>query len=409
MLSTLRTLLNKFMGLIFLFSLVFYSQSVFANTYTDSAHGSSSYGVERTAWTAPYVPGNCAHCHEQHTAEADGHLLIANSFSDVLTQPYVTSTTACFACHAGITGSLQNNPFNNYDYSATFGGASATTSNIMAAFNQPSYHNLNDVKRYITGYSGTKSFSNFPAETNPCSGCHNVHIARANKRYPGHPTFTAISRPSDHENLWGDEEDNTSELMTSYGSAYQPPIRSGSNLEPDGVSSSRVIQAAKTPNYNALCIDCHNSTNIIYSTTLGRNLLTFNWSLEVHGQGEAHDWYAEQEILPPYSDSNLGNYVLSCMDCHEPHGSPNTLLIRSRVNGSTVVMPPGSSYWNELCKSCHLAASELQNFHHKTRLEADYSCTDCHYSDKPNADPVSLKPCYPCHHHGSSTGGFKTF
>ena len=400
-------LAKKLPGLTFLLLLVFSSQTAFANSYSLSAHGNSSYGVERTVpWASPYVQGNCAHCHEQHTAVADSYLLLAYGFSNVIEQTYSTSDSACFACHAGLTGSLQVVPFNNNDYSATFGGASATTTDIMAAFNQPSYHNLNDVKRYITGDSGSKSFSDFPAESNPCSGCHNVHIARANKRNIGDPTFTAISRPSDHDNLWGDD---TSELMSSYGSGYQPPIRSGINLEPDGLSSNRAAQAAKTPNYNALCIDCHNSSNIIYSTTLGRNLLTFDWSLEVHGEGVAHDWYAETELLSPYTDANLGDYVLSCMDCHEPHGSPNTLLIRGRVNANTVVMPASANYWNELCESCHLAASQLQNFHHKTRIAAGYACTDCHYSNKPKDDPILLKPCYPCHHHGSSTGGFKTF
>jgi hypothetical protein len=40
--------------------------------YTISAHGNTSYGVNRTGLNTPinfgYSIGNCAHCHEQHTS-----------------------------------------------------------------------------------------------------------------------------------------------------------------------------------------------------------------------------------------------------------------------------------------------------------------------------------------------------
>ncbi|MBE9485560.1 MAG: hypothetical protein IMY82_00140, partial [Chloroflexi bacterium] len=109
MFSALRTSVKKLLGLTFLLSMLFSPQTVSAGPYADSAHGNTDYGVERTTLAAlvpPYLQGNCGHCHEQHTAVADGHLLLADSFSGATTNSYSQSDSACFACHACV-GSLQ--------------------------------------------------------------------------------------------------------------------------------------------------------------------------------------------------------------------------------------------------------------------------------------------------------------
>lgn len=396
---TVRSLSREFLGPVFIFLLLFCPALVSAGPYSDSAHGNSSYGVNRLGETN--VQGNCRHCHEQHTGAAGG-LLLADSFSGVTANPYTADDNVCFLCHRSV-GSVQSGGINNNDYSATFGGSSASTTGIMAAFNQNSYHNLYDLRQYITGASGTKSFPSFPQGTSPCSGCHNVHLAKANKRYPGDPTYTAISRPSDHESLWGD--DSPAERMTFLGTAYQPPNYVGGNLEPDGASAIQATQAAKTPYYDALCIDCHNSSNLIYSTALGRNLRTFNWSLETHGEGPAADWVGTTEMQPPYAELSLGSYVLSCMDCHEPHGSSNIYLIRPSVNAGSLTLL-STADWDQLCSRCHVAATDLRNFHHKVRGEAGYDCIDCHLTAN---EKDGVKECITCHYHGSSAGGLKTF
>ena len=407
MFSTLRTLTKKLLGLTFLFSLSFSPLSVSAGPYLDSAHGNTGYGVERTALASSHTQGNCGHCHDQHTAAADGYLLLTDNFSDVTTNPYSTSDPACFACHSNVD-QLQTGITNN-NYSATFGGAAATTTSIRAAFNQTSYHNLYDIKEFITDTTVTKPFDDFPTESNPCSGCHNAHIAKANKRSPGNPSSTAISRPSDHNNLWGDD---TTERMTSaaYGTSYQPPYYSGSSslLEPDGLSSDKATQAAKTPDYITFCTDCHNATNVIWSTKSSRNLKTFDWDLEQHGAGAATD-STKVEMIAPYSDANLGSFILSCLDCHEPHGSNNSYLLRTSVNASPVDLPAGTEddaqEWDHLCSSCHLAASDLRNFHHL--VSGDFDCLDCHYT-KPPTVPL-VRNCITCHYHGSAAGLHKTF
>ena len=378
-----------------------------AGPYSDSAHGDTNYGVNRSVLaTEGYAVGNCAHCHEQHASIAGTEptpalgvaefCLMAENFSGKLYNTYTESDSVCFYCHTSL-GSLQSGGItnNNENYSATFGGAAATTTGIMQAFNQASYHNLYDLKRYITGVSGSKTFSSFPADSNPCSGCHNIHIAKRNKEYPGNPAYSAISKPSDHDNLWGVTTPDERMSALSYGAAYQPPYYDGSaGLEPDGSSLVATTQAEKTPDYNAFCTDCHNSTNIIYSTTLSRNLRTIDWATEKHGAGDA-DTYIN--VDPPFTagSSKLG-YILACTDCHEPHGSPNAFLIRPDVNGASLgATISGFSDTNMLylCARCH--EDNNQQIHHVLN---DYpytamQCGTCH-SGYPMA-------CTNCHYHGS--------
>ncbi|TSA10432.1 MAG: hypothetical protein D4R73_05235 [Deltaproteobacteria bacterium] len=364
------------------------SSNLYAGPYTSSAHGDSAYGVSRRG-TSQYGKGHCAHCHEQH-ASIDGNepepvdgepskwCLFANNFNTgAISKPYWQRDNLCFFCHYSGAGSLQNQAVNNYSYSYTFGGAVSLTNpdNIFDAFYSPSYHNLKDIYDFITGARGSHiNFADFPADSNPCSGCHNVHIAKRNKAYPGNPSYTAISRPSQHAGLWGDDPAERMSSVT-YGTNYQPPYYRGlTNLEPDGASSDRAIQAAKTPDYVTFCTDCHNATNTIESTTLGRAVRKIDWSSSgnVHGQRSRdsdHSMDGEIIVKPPYDITVSSNFVLACTDCHEPHGSPNYgYLIRGEVNGGiTDVSANTNSDWNTLCSKCH------------THSHSMGPCIDCHY------------------------------
>jgi cytochrome c553 len=362
------------------------SSNLYAGPYTSSAHGDSAYGVSRRG-TSQYGKGHCAHCHEQH-ASIDGNepepvdgepskwCLFANNFNtSAISNPYWQRDNLCFFCHYSGAGSLQNQAFNNYSYSYTFGGAVSLTSpdNIFDAFYSPSYHNLKDIYDFITGARGSHiNFADFPADSNPCSGCHNAHIAKRNKAYPGNPSYTAISRPSQHAGLWGDDPAERMSSVT-YGTNYQPPYYRGlTNLEPDGASSDRAIQAAKTPDYVTFCTDCHNATNTIESTTLGRTVRKIDWSSsgDAHGQRARSPECRDKTIVKPPYDNAINNYALACTDCHEPHGSGNySYLIREGVNGGITAVT-GNTYtaWKTLCQRCH-----YKDHHH------DQSCINCHY------------------------------
>ncbi len=42
------------------------------------------------------------------------------------------------------------------------------------------------------------------------------------------------------------------------------------------------------------------------------------------------------------------NFVMSCTDCHEAHGSPIGSMLRTTVNSG-----PGTTVWNNMCNNCH--------------------------------------------------------
>lgn len=408
-----------------------------AGPYTQSAHGSSDSGAARTdIAVSTYSRGNCAHCHEQH-AGIDGHepdpasgspspyALFADNFSKVTGKPYTTADNFCFFCHATI-GSLQAGGITNNDYAATFAGfISASPVSVFEAFNQAgeahgSYHNLEDIRIFAEN-----RFSFFSQYSNPCVVCHNPHRARRNKSTPSDPSLTVISRVGTHDSLWGDDD---SERIRSYTSNYQAPYFEGSTstYEPGGTP---ITDGSLTPDYNTFCSDCHNSTDIITSTPLERNLKQFSWSApggDTVSAGDKHGKNSYTEDVVTRSPYNTPAYVLSCLDCHEPHGSPHAFLIRRGVNGEEidqlVTINGDDNSMGLLCRKCHQDdAAQLGNSnrinqwrtshhgHHDDPTKDGFS-TDlpygasqvsgcgCHeVQDNTTRLPI---PCGNCHGHG---------
>ncbi|MCB2181929.1 MAG: cytochrome c3 family protein [Desulfobulbaceae bacterium] len=345
-------------------------ESVQAGKYTISAHGDASYGVYRTdLGLLGYSQGNCTHCHEQHAsidgieqAPVNGGASPFNLFSKTfdtaaITKPYNQADVFCFYCHS-TSGSLQQGgAMVNYDYAKTFGGASGGPTSIMDAFNQPgeidgSYHNLYD----IWDFARTE-FDFFTDNSDPCSACHNPHLARRNKENKRDASYACISRPTEHSDQWGDDVD---EQMSDYSAIYQAPFYFGSSstYEPDAVSSSQ-DDGSLTPDYNTFCLDCHNQQ--VYSTTLSRNIVAIDWSAsggDLSGAGDKHGSNnATVDVVSRSPYGVLPGYVLSCLDCHEPHGSPNAYLIRRSINGESLGVTidsgkDGSARGNQ-CRQCH--------------------------------------------------------
>ncbi len=391
------------------------ASDLLAGDYLNSAHGSSTVGVFRPIIgdTPPagfgYSRGNCAHCHEQHASiggseplpaagGASSYELFAANFDTARrTHPYAESDNFCFYCHNNPTSaqSVLNN-----DYSQNFGCAPQGTTTIKSTMNQASYHNLYDVWNY-----SKDKFSWFTTYSNPCDACHNSHLARRNWASPKDPAFSAISKPTDHFALWG----TTETMDSSYNTKYQPPFCSNSltNREP-AASADAAAGRAATPDYVAFCTSCHTSTNTIFSTTLNRNLETIDWSSsgDKHGQRLMD---GSVSTKPPYDTPVSGtDFALSCLDCHEPHGSENVMLLRRRANGSDLsgsITSLDSTDWGLLCAKCHkddaaagIGSDNSWEYVHHLVADAPYLqflCTDCHITEA-GGDPIS---CQECHFH----------
>jgi hypothetical protein len=418
--------------------IILFSSSVAqAGSYSLSAHGDNSVGVERSALSAlGYVTGNCAHCHEQHasiggdepdpTGGPDNYLLFNTNYT-------AQDTAFCFDCHQDGWGSYQDSTSRrtNYSYSYWFGNSGITCpDSILEAFsfinesgspvsncgsNYGSSHKLTDILNFITGQWG------YTNDSNPCCGCHNPHAAKVP---PSTTTASSpISLPSAHanKNTWGIYSDTMSDYITTHGGTYQPPNKVGGGTE---------LDATKLPDYITFCQDCHSTL-----TGYGLTHSPIDWSSggDKHGQKSAD---GSIDIDSPYS-STLGK-VLSCLDCHEPHGAPNVTLIREEVNGAvltgtistltpvdcTAVYSAGNKYLGYLCNRCHKddadAISGTANnwcYVHHQSSDAFYTggmCGSCHQSVSGGGGgtcnrSVSAIDCNCCHYHGSTYSTWGTF
>jgi len=382
--------------------------------YTWSAHGNTSYGVNRSSIAAfGYSKANCAHCHEQHSSiggaepEPAGapqeYLLFTNMFGD-------QNGGFCYGCHddPGSGSQYQVSMPNQYNYSRIAGGDDSITcpDDVKESFvfinqtcadsrnncssTEGSAHCLEDIQDYI---KNTASW-NFGVErtVNPCSACHNPHRAQQDPhtstgRFTGLKMVSVVSRPSDHSKdnyaweLWGDDP---GERMDDYTSLYQAPCQYPwsdpcTSFEPDGSST---IDGSNMFDSVTFCLDCHGPSavpGVITSTRLGRQLRTINWGPTGDQHGQDYDTGSGGGGSSRAEPYDYSDFVLSCLDCHEPHGSRNEYLLRQTVNGSQVpVIPdPGFGKFYYFCRACHTL------FHDGGM--ADY--TNCYAS---------------CHFHGST-------
>jgi len=270
--------------------------------------------------------------------------------------------------------------------------------------NQTSYHNLYDIYTFTNN-----KFAWFMDQSNPCSACHNPHLSRPNSAAPQDPTFSAISKPSDHFSLWG----TTQTMGSTYNTNYEPPWCLGVLTFREPANSANAVDGrANTPDYVALCTECHNTIDTVFSTTLAANIKPIDWS----GTGDKHGLRVMDgglDIISPYNAG--GGYVLSCSDCHEPHGSSNVMLVRTRVNGVNLEGPitrfdstvnDSNIEWSYLCKRCHTddnaaigGANDAWEHVHHLAADAPYTqmgCGSCHSG--PGQQPLN---CDRCHYHGA--------
>jgi nitrate reductase cytochrome c-type subunit len=374
-----------------------------AEIYADSAHGNGTYGVDRSTATCGNWPGgvcltgSCAHCHDTFDPDicqndVNGLMLFASNDS-----PGSQTDNFCFQCHKG-SGSVQTGGITNNTYSANFGGGTATFTNIYDAFNPPSgvtpsSHNLADVLNHAVDRA-----IGFTSDVNACLVCHDQHLAQQN--YPVVSSGlggvkTAVRRPADYpspdipSNLWGDES-GSNELMSDYTARYQAPYYGSPGdpvVGPFEPANDSTADGSNLPNFFNFCSNkCHSRTDV-YSTERGENLTQIDWGTGGrHRHGKVHsDGDGDGYTIAPYDDPGESyNYVLSCTDCHESHGSSNSWLLRTCVNGKdNIIVTDDTDSWYEFCTACHVLTKNLLTFH-KEPPNAAPACDSCHMHGDPN-------------------------
>ncbi|MDY6989814.1 MAG: hypothetical protein SWQ30_17360 [Thermodesulfobacteriota bacterium] len=371
-----------------------YGSVAFGDMYAASAHGNDDpfpgYGVNRVDKEI----GDCAHCHEVSDASVCGvndFMLFADVFVN-------KQDMFCTKCHSA---NVEYQPTTNYPYSVTFGGyptpyyghiLKQTTDDDSTPEYCGSRHNMTRIKNYVKNDTNGWGFG---PEPNPCVACHPPHRAQRNHSpvvIDGDGKLnTAIRRPSHYRStnaqdlLWGDDEGNLErmdEYAASVGGTYQAPYygdTTSGRYEPDGSTTEPAGGwGSNIPNYVALCLDCHQYRQ--YDPDNGnRSIDPIRYDSERHGELRANDCtsgqYPEANQRPPYIDPDA-NYVLSCLDCHEPHGTKKRLsLIRRMINGENVLQMTKDGWgncifcdWEKICGRCH----ELNH-------AAAGNCTACHH------------------------------
>lgn len=414
-----------------------FTDPVFGGPYQDSAHGDPSFGVKRSSIaTLGYGQGNCSHCHEPHASNdgSEPEPVAGSPSTDTLFYDSFVSQTDnfCLQCHTTVA-SQQTGGITNKSYSYRAGNwTNDTTSDIEDAFAYTapgSSHNLQDIKTFIDGKWG------YTADSNPCVACHNPHAAQGDPLASTNPKTSGargwpVSRPSEHTDspwdVWGnDANEQLDDLTTKYQAPYR--YNTTSVYEPDGTTTD---DGSNLTDYITFCTDCHNTTNTIWSTNLGRNLKQIDWSTEKHGFGNADVSLCNENPYPIGNYPGLGK-VLSCLDCHEPHGSPNALLLRKEINGEELggtVTSYSDTNMHFVCDTCHLSDAEIDPgcqvdhyyiIHHDNegcnsdRPYAAAGCGHCHPSGGGGTSSclggAPTIACTNCHFHGSSASGNPTF
>jgi hypothetical protein len=354
--------------------------------HADSAHGNPTYGVNRSG--TGYDIGACTHCHDTFDDSICGQYNFMLFFDEFVSPCQV----GCMSCHSYFA---TWQPTLNYPYAKTFGGSPQIWygdiyTQFCNANSLPavcgSRHHLGQIRAGLVSPVGQEW--GFNDDPNPCVACHPPHHAQQN-----HPVAidgegklnTAIRRPSHYKStdpkdfLWGDDDnrpgepERMDEYALSVGGYYQAPYyTSGTKYEPSGnVSPS---DGSDLPDYVTFCMDCHQYPN--WDPEIGVSVKAIKWGppwctaeeADIHGAAPANTvdtvdmgcGQTESSLRPPYDtyEPNQSNYVLSCLDCHEPHGTYKRLhLIRLRINGEAVGVDSSpcdqSNDYANICDRCH--------------------------------------------------------
>lgn len=170
-----------------------------------------------------------------------------------------------------------------------------------------------------------------------------------------------------------------------------------------GTASGTALSPQARSDIIPFCLDCH---NIAQNEPGGSAAITWNdvtiENNDIHGDRNITDTVG-LGALDGINDGDItnteGNYTISCIVCHEPHGTSNVMLIREEVNGGAVsgISPYETTNWKYLCDQCHTGTSK--GIHHDSGLypKGGGNC-NCH----PGGVSTNTINCTECHFHGGT-------
>ncbi len=297
----------------------------------------------------------------------------------------------CFVCHNGQM--IQNWNF------------SRDQSSLKAVLDLTSRHPVRDSEK-----SGLFDplFPNDPAKSDPiwerklqCTICHNPGVVTGKTSEGGYPltlpTEPALPVTQKLVDGWPTLDNppwphDTPPKPLLYGRPY------ADDTNPDGESGKTLgLDEAQLPDFTTFCQTCHRQIAGRYGVINNYSRLKFDpiryikgdggGTVSTHGMARGRETATEHlRLKEPFYSMRTGedgrviaNLYLACTDCHEPHGSENPFLIRTKVNGVPGVKVDKTRFF-ELCNKCHYIANPWPGGypHGSAGDMRERSCTECH-------------------------------
>ncbi len=358
-------------------------------------------------WDPPYCWDTCSK-RGSHTENDDQTILTdnnsgkpdwpVNSLVDQIIKNITDGSSGAITANTEktITVALSGGTDNDWDLYDTYAFKNILTNDIEQAF-----ISFGDGNKHSLGASYDIGSNSYTLE---CVSCHNVHLVTG-KYSEADEDLSPVTRPSTPNNLtgnltvWGDE---LGEKIDDYAG-------SGTYRTPKGDP----FAGDELPDYNTFCRDCHEP---MPDPTQAGSHGNLGYSNDDHGDraanvpendvcpqwyncGKAVNWSSDNctaddggssdsdcwPVIPkgrgeqiwtksPYNQderiSPVVNFVMSCTDCHEAHGSSIQSMIRTSPNQGT-----GTTLWNTMCLNCHNFYSE---FHQNQGSSLSCGNASCH-------------------------------
>lgn len=222
-------------------------------------------------------------------------------------------------------------------------------------------------------------------ERRGCEACHEPGSRHANENYMDKSLIVSFTR----ESTKAGEQQKDKSLIVGFTREATKPGEAANSNGPDQSNAvclqchdgnQRIFWRSSTHQTNGLaCTDCHNPMAKFSATGLQKANSISETCYSCHQQQRME--FRKRSHMP------LPEGKMSCVDCHNPHGSPTKPLLKA----DTV---------NQLCYSCHQEKRGPFVWEHAPVRE---SCLNCHSPHGSNQEKLLTTPrpflCQQCHTH----------